>query len=465
MSTISKYYKKSTDSFCENIKFPGADEIFRMAAEKEGEDNKIIDFETAESDASNKETGKKAKRKYRKLRFGLRVALVAILVLMFGTTALAASGFEPLTDLYRQYFLDDTTVSLASQGYMYEAGLTAEDDNFIIDYIALAGDVSNLTAILDVRFKNLDKAKGVSTIEFEAYFLGEDVYYNQIDNYGTFEGIGYKDENDSSLFHVTMPVPPVQASGEQNVVFDIVRITANKKTYKPEIKFYFYVPAEDIAPVISMPLEGKYFTDNGLNFCINYIDYNNYNTCVYVRFPYVGTDFAHGETDYSVLYNKLEKEWLKIVDNSLLVVDGKKYNTISQGGALYCDFEGESGPAGECTFVLYFPNVDYRANKNIFFVMGSDKVSLKDNGQNIYVNDNDQADESDLSGDSVNFDEINKKNDFELLSAVLSFLLSICRFLYNVVRFFFAVIGKIIVDFIKYLTDRLNFFSDYLHSF
>ena len=125
----------------------------------------------------------------------------------------------------------------------------------------------------------------------------------------------------------------------------------------------------------------QYFDDivlssGNVDYRLFYCKYGKDETSVTVKFDFLGTELAHGETDYNNVIDAFDDDWHAFAANFILTVDGVEYEPKELGYS-YCDTEGEAFEAGTCSTWLFFPGINYAEAESVTLTANEKTIILK----------------------------------------------------------------------------------------
>ena len=313
-----------------------------------------------------------------------RVMVAAASVLLVCTTTLAATG--KLSEWYDKHFGEDNepvTKEIIDEGYLYDINQSQTDGIFSVDLIGVTGDAQTPKLAMDIYINDDELAAAHDEIRLMVYILGTHQYENELDLYSPWEGYAKRDEENPNLYHTVITGPPVWMCNGEEVVVDVWQIVmdADAEIWDdryPNLVFKYTAPAEVFHPVSYFEYENMKFSHGGIDYYLTRGEYGPYRSEFTFEYDYEGTSLAGGETDYKALEQKLQGNWLELVDTMVLVVDGVEYPVNSDDkGYTYCDETGEFGKKNHCNIHPYFPSVDLDEAESIVIKAGETSYILK----------------------------------------------------------------------------------------
>lgn len=376
-------YRSQIDKFCDENCNVNAEDIYRLAVERDIEkDGKVMEFKTV-----------------KKKKAWMKGLATAACFLVMGTTVLAATGtLEEIYDsIYDKYFKenkytdkDEVTPEIIDEGYLYEVGLTEEEDIFKVDFVAVSGDDKTPVLLFDVYVNDEELAAANDNLRMLAYTLGVDEYENQLDEYGPNEAYGEKDAEIPNLYHVSMVGAPVWMCSGEPVVVCVSQLNFGLEneiwnTYEVCMEYRFTPPATSYHPTTTkyydgqdVVLENDFYGDNIIRYSLERIEYGPYRADVYFKLdtPVVDTG------DVFDPYETLLKEWKYLLPNVKLVVDDVEYSveiTDENIGFTCLDEDGDEMFSAGDNYGVWasFPSIDYGNVTCIQLKCGDDVFTLK----------------------------------------------------------------------------------------
>lgn len=322
---------------------------------------------------SKKQTAKKGRM--------LRVAVACITILLIPSIAFAEGGKQFFSNLFKEYFKDDVTAEIVDEGHLGELNMrkSSEDGKFDVLLKAVTGDDEHVVILMDITVNDPEIVECKDNLYLEVYSLGVPQYDNMKNLYAPCEGYAQKDESVDNLYHVAIDGAPAWIKNGEDTVVQISKIESHindpdgkKRTYDTDIEFRFTTPINAIKPVNYVFYDRfDYFEHGGIKYYPTIGMYGQYQSEMKFEYNYIGSEIAHGETDFEVLDATLHENWLEIAQNLILDVDGEKYNVI-EIFYTYCD------PANnECNVNVYFPSIDYENAKEVSLKYDGKEIKLK----------------------------------------------------------------------------------------
>jgi hypothetical protein len=366
-------YKQQVDAFCDEKNTLTAEEMLRIAKERiSGQEQqpeniaKVIDL----TEQRKKRSG-----------FGKVLSAACIIIvctMAVATTALAATG--KLGDVFRMIFKDETSANLVEQGYYYEVNQSASDGIFQIDLLAVTGDAQTPKLVFDIWVDDPNITLGNEQMYISAYTLGVEQYENELDQYGMCEGSGYRDAENTNLYHVVLDGAPAWISYGETVVISVreIRFRHIARPYMVNVEYRLEVPPMDLHPVVSDYLGGVLVSKKEDGVYLNYVNYGAYYTELIFVFDYDGQSLEGKYTTELGLESLLQMEWRDYADDLRLVVDGVEYEAnVNEGGYVWYDKQGEAGNKNRCYVAPRFPAIDYLSARKISLKQGDTEYRLK----------------------------------------------------------------------------------------
>lgn len=377
MVNIHDEYKKEIDAFSEKTNNITASDILKLAEVRTSEDKPVLEFKTR----SKKKTLRKT------------IVLIAACVTLLGATCLAAgtAGYGPLAKLFKETLNDDVSADLVEKGYLYEVNQSATDGDFRIDLIAVTGDAATPKLLFDIYVNDESLASTYDTLRILCYTLGVYQYENEFENFGPDEAWAVKDSEVHNLYHASILGAPVWMCSGDPVVAAITQINFPVdndywSTYDVKMEYRFTPPSDIYFPTTSdyffdengVPNENAKFSHGGIDYYLRSGEFGAYNSILTFEYDYEGTSLAGSETNYSVLEEKLQSNWLELVDDMKLIVDGIEYDVNPEiKGYTWCDENGEFGIVNHCNINPYFPSIDYNEVNSIMLKAGNQEIVIK----------------------------------------------------------------------------------------
>lgn len=376
-------YRNQVDKFCDENCNVNAESIYRLAVERDVEkDGKIMEF-----------------KKVKKGKAWMKGLATAACFLVMGTTVLAATGTlgEIYDSIYDKYFKenkyteeDKVTPDIIDKGYLYEVGLTAEEDIFKIDLVAVSGDDQTPVLLFDVYVNDEELVAGNDNLRMLAYTLGVEQYENQLDKYGPNEAYGEKDAEVPNLYHVSMVGAPAwMCSGEPVVVcvsqinFGLENSTWN--TYNVKMEYRFTPPVSTYHPTttqyydgLGVVLENSTDSENVVKYNLERVEYGPYKAAIYFK---LGTPLVNTEAGFDP-YEEIRESWVGFLTDIKFVVDGVEYGievTDENTGFTWSDGDGDDMFSAGDNYGVWanFPSLDYDNATSIQLKCGDDVYTLK----------------------------------------------------------------------------------------
>ncbi len=366
-------YKQQVDAFCNEKNTLTAEEMLRIAKER------IAGQKQQQENAANVIDLTEQRKK--KNAFGKVLSAACIIIvctLALATTALAATG--KLGEVLRKIFKDETSAELVERGYYYEVNQSVTEEVFRVDLLAVTGDTQAPKLMFDVWVNDPNITRGNDRIFLSAYILGVEQYENELDQYGMFQGSGYRDAENKSLYHVVMDGAPVWISYGEPCVVGVREIRFNHiaRPYQVNIEYRFEVPSMDLYPVIDDRFGGMMVSSKEDGVYLEHVSYGVYFTELVFSFDYDGQSSEVQDVTDEGLQRMLQMRWRDYSDELCMVVDGVEYEAFADTvGDVWYDKEGEAGQKNCCYVTMHFPAVDYTAAKKITLKQGGAEYHLK----------------------------------------------------------------------------------------
>lgn len=351
-------YKNAVDKMVDNKLNFSAEDILNSV---KNQDEKIVEF-------------KPKKRKSIK-RMLLIAAVVAALSSMT-TVVLASNGVGPLANIYREIFKDEATAKIVEKGYITQYGKTLENDKYAANLVAITGDASNPMLVVDIRVKTEEVAKRFDTLKLEAYTLGRDAYENHKEDYGTCDGIAYRDSEDITLYHACFRGAPHWLATGEECIIDICKITFDYESDRPlsdnlDFVYKVLIPEYKFYPTHKMTLgydEAKRsVVYKETAFSITNLEFTNYNSVANFEFHY-----KTNSSDSSLVTEIVDSLASNAMENLVLVVDGREYHMLENAVGAYYDDR-----LGRCFGTVEFPALDYENARIVYFMYNEKIIEVK----------------------------------------------------------------------------------------
>ncbi len=388
---VMESYKQEVNAFCDkNCKMAGL-EMLKLAqehdADRDTEDSNVIAFEPKE----------KKKRSVKKtiVRLGLQAACLVVLSL----TVVAATG--KISDMLRNVHQDETSAQLVEEGYVFEVKDIKQDGIFKLDFLGVTGDRRTPKLLFEVWVDDEKLAAENETIELCVYTLGVYEFENELDRFGTFEGIGTKDEEIPNLYHVSITGAPAwMCYGEPFVVCASQINTSidggkNKVSHDISMRWDLTIPISNFHPVKQVTCTGMKYTYNDIDYWLMEARFGEYTTELSFYYEFVGSELVGDKTQFSQADGTLHNNWTAFIKEAVLIVDGTEYK-VNEGGIYYADCDedgtrfrralssagylhraGVKGVPNLCAVACEFPHVDYHAANSIELKVGETIYKVK----------------------------------------------------------------------------------------
>lgn len=376
-------YRSQIDKFCNENCNVNAEDIYRLAVEREVEkDGKVMEF-----------------KKVKKGKAWMKGLATAACFLVMGTTVLAATGtLEEIYDsIYDKYFKenkyadkDDVTPEIIDEGYLYEVGLTEEEDIFKVDFVAVSGDDKTPVLLFDVYVNDEELVAENDSLRMLAYTLGVEQYENQLDEYGPNEAYGEKDPEIPNLYHVSMVGSPAWMCSGEPVVVCVSQLNFGLEneiwtTYEVCMEYRFTPPVTSYHPTTTeyydgqdIVIENDYDSDNIVKYSLERVEYGPYRADVYFKIETPIVETGEGFDPYE----EIRESWVGFLPNVKLVVDGVEYGvevTDENTGFTWSDGDGDDMFSAGDNYGVWasFPSIDYGNVTSIQIKCGDDVFTLK----------------------------------------------------------------------------------------
>lgn len=380
MKSLGLQYKNQIDELCVATCNVTAENILAKARERQSDAKSDITKETDDKQQQKVVPFKKSNAK----KVMWKVMVAAASVLLICTTTLAATG--KLSEWYDKYFGDakePVTKEIIDDGYLFDINQSVSDGIFTAELIGVTGDAETPKLAMDIYINDDELVAVHDEIRLMVYILGTYQYENELDKYGAWEGYAKQDAENPNLYHAIITGPPVWMCCGEEVVVDVWQIVmdADAKIWDdryPNLVFKYTAPAEVFHPVNYFEYENMKFSHGGIDYYLTRGEYGPYRSEFAFEYDYEGTTLAGGEDNYWKLEQKLQDNWLELVDTMVLVVDGVEYKVNQEDkGYTYCDEKGEFGKKNHCNIHPYFPSVDLDAAESIIIKAGDTSYTLK----------------------------------------------------------------------------------------
>lgn len=298
---------------------------------EESEEQEVLKPISSEmTDIVAKETAKisKHEKKIRKLK--PLIAIAACIIAATSLTIVASEKREMIANIFQYNFGDTTTASLIREGYLYEVNETLEYNGTNFTLLGISGDGFHPVLACDIQFDNEYLDVLSDKIEVDAYILEKEEYENNRDEYGTFTGKGVKDEKTPGLYHVVFDAPRTWLLNEQTVLFHINGFTymdTREITVPMDVEFEFVVPNESFYKTSTEYINNVSVDYRDTEYTLTQIDFSVYSTML--KFTYDKSFDPNTQKGTKQKYEeKLEKNAIKIVSDSYLLINGQKYECL-----------------------------------------------------------------------------------------------------------------------------------------
>lgn len=396
-------YRKDMDSFCEENFTVSSEDMLALA-----------------------KSGKKGKKRIRRRAVGTASAIILISA-MAATVAAGAAGYGPMAFIFSHYIKDETTAQLAEQGYAYTVtdkddsaasdckgfGDTIDTDLISTTLIGIAGDTQQPRILLDARINDSEFAE-----EFDRFFIVTKTVDAQIydegnmDEYGPSYGFAVRDDDDASLYHISVDTPPAWVTGGQETVFTIESLqgysTAMLDRYgvteqdvedswnhaKPltdsqqevfltfreydidDMIYRFVVPDNVFKRSYEEEYKGIIFINDGVSYDFNFAEYGSYE--IWFNAYIDGIDPSRTPEDSG----SEDANAYSLGEKLVLTIDGTEYRPHLDDNASalpWCDTAGEAfnGEAGAWYVAYHFDAADFDSAQSITLSDGETVYTLK----------------------------------------------------------------------------------------
>lgn len=289
---------------------------------------------------------------------------------------------KELAEHLRTAHKDEISAQLVEQGYYYEVNKSNTDGIFQIDFKAVTGDMTNPMLVFDVYVNDAELAAEYDELKLYAYTLGDEVYDNERDYYGSCEGYGIQDEEVDNLYHVTMHgASGWMTIGKSFVVdvcqVDFVKTSGNSLSYPvnvPETRLT--VSQTKFHPVLELGYVGFSFTYGEREYVLYGVEYGQYRT--ELRFYcYEDKDAVPMDpVDFDRLDDSFRLPWTDFLSNVTLEVDGKMYD-INDNGFITFSENGSTEEKYRGRGFAYTPGVNFPWAKEAKIWVGTTGYDLK----------------------------------------------------------------------------------------
>ena len=340
---------------------------------------------------------KKGKRRF----MGATVACATFI--LASAVVLASTQKEVIAGFFRNIFHDEVTAKIVDKGYWLEIDQTvdSEDGNYSVKYIAISGDCYNPVILADIRVNDDDIAAKYDTLEVFTYSLGEEVYNNELGNYGTEAAFALQDENDKNLYHLSTRGTPYWFQEGGIVVLDVsgfAYVTDENRDFfeksnalaltdedfatpvpmdgcQSTAAIRIQVPEQAIAPTSNQEFERDVcFTDGVYDFYPVHVEYSSYATIVEFVTDYTDdievTPYPNDPGGY-IDGQPINDSFNNIAANTRLVVDGQEFSATT---AFMVYYDEERNVCGDH---MEFPGIDFESATSVVLKYGDTSFTLK----------------------------------------------------------------------------------------
>ncbi len=313
---------------------------------------------------------------------GKFIGAAAACVIISGTAA-SAMGYGPLGDSFRRFFgKDETTAEIIDEGHYCEVGQDITDGGFTVMLDSVTGDRSSPKLLFEVTVNDEELAAKNDRLHLFAYILDEDTYQNRLDEYGMWDAWGEKDPEVNNMYHVCMDGPATFMINNADVLAAVKQISFpsdpvnHKFDYDVDMEFRFTVPEQALKETAYEYYDDITISSGNVDYELFYAEFGAYDSLLKVKYDFLGTDLAGGETDYYQVADKFDNDWHELAGNFILTVDGVEYAPKEMGYS-YCDTEGEAFDAGKCSTWMTFPSVDFTSAESVTLTVNGQVYDLK----------------------------------------------------------------------------------------
>ena len=316
MSRIKEEYQKQIDAFCEKNNTISAQDIWNKAQNRTPSEEKVVEFKPRKSKG-----------------MVWKAAIPAIICfLLVSTTTVTATGYlSDLSGWFRNLFKDEKTAEIIDAGYYQDMNMVVSDENFEVRIVGVSGDTNNTQVALDILVKDETLINGRDKIYLEAYCMSIEEYENNLDNYGTWEGQGVRDENVENLYHVKLRTGLWISNGEETVL-EIVKIQFAGdgkpwRTKEVSLKYTLQVDSSVFYQMKQHYADFAPFKYKDTTYSLSHVNSGYYYT--EIAFYNMDAETPSEEEMETYCCKKEEyEEWREFVQRLILVVDGVEYKVI-----------------------------------------------------------------------------------------------------------------------------------------
>lgn len=212
-------------------------------------------------------------------------------------------------ELHRKYHGDEATAKLLEKGYFYEVSETLTDGAFEVNLVGFTGDTPHPMILLDVLVNDASLLDAEDKLFVELYCLGTYQYENMLSSYGTCRAYGVRDEENSQLFHVSMPGTSRWISGGEEFIIDVTQICIGSSEVKDDswdaydvnMKHAVTVPQNSLLQIYSYGGNRDVFEDDNMKYMFDLITPGFYETSLLFYIDYSNSQIANMNQDASFL--------------------------------------------------------------------------------------------------------------------------------------------------------------------
>ncbi len=374
---LETLYQKEVNNFCLQQPMPDGHDIFRLAQEAEQKNNKetskIVHFPMEERKGS--------------LKGRLAVVLVAILVMLLGTTAVAAaSGVLSFSEMFKKFFKDETTAKLIDEGFYDELTVGMSADNVRVEMLGISGDETHAQIMYNVYVDDPRVTEIFDRIRVEAFVLETAVYENFQDDYATVSAYGTRDEEDHSLYHVISPGYAQWLMPGDTYVYAIKSIYYGNENrsesdwlrQKLDMEFRLTATFGTLAPILTEYYNEPVIHYNGIDYKLRRAEFGEYTCFISFVFNYADNPLVEGLTDEWEIDDVLTQNFREMYEELFLEADGAVSSIIDPHKiGIYYDEEIEPGRHTAYVWCEY-PPIDFVACDSVSLVFRDQRIDLTD---------------------------------------------------------------------------------------
>lgn len=299
------------------------------------------------------------------------------------TPAVTKEQTELATRL-REVYKDEVSARMVEKGYYYELDQVVEDENYLIEFKAVTGDMKNPKVVMDITVKDEILAKSYDEIKIFLHTLTE----TEFSDGGTHwpnDGYGKKDATQPDLFHVVANGNAYRMTNEETVVIDVCGINFEDIEYgdfevEREIdtkEIRIQVPKYEFYPIPKREYTGCVFNHGGTEYLLDQAWCGQYVT--ELRFAtYAGAEavkeYSAGIAQYEALK---QPEWKEFYSGLTLEVDGTEYRVERDGYHLSFSESDKQDGTFQGTGYVELSGVDYPEASEVILWAGTTGYDLK----------------------------------------------------------------------------------------